>query len=102
MPSRNKTELKNNEVFYVRKKDSKKVFRVFSVEQLTQMILAEKITLEDHVGIQRTAEGLGSPRGSENENVVKRVPLSSDNPWSYAPRTVALEAEAFIREMKGE
>ena len=66
MPQRNSTELKTNEVFYVRRPNGK-VYRVFSPEQLSELVESGRITDEDFVGKMVSSEGLGGTRGSTGE-----------------------------------
>lgn len=101
MPKREYYDLSTNEVYYVRQPNGK-CYRVFSPEQMIEMVESGRITEEDHVGIQVSAEGLGGSRGTREESdTPKRANLGSQTPWSYASKTVADEARAFLASRKG-
>lgn len=89
MPSRTKTNLPASQLHYLRKKGSTKVTLIYSPELLEEMLADGRITEEDHVGIQRTKEGLGGNRGKESEKkeVSTRPNLSIDCPWTYCSQS---------------
>ena len=80
--NRYETDLSTNQVFYVRRPNGK-VYRVYSPEHLAELVESGRITEEDFVGKMISKEGLGGNRGKKDENKVVRLPLSSENPWSY-------------------
>ena len=62
MPKRNEALAGVNEVYYVKNKETEKWYRVFSTEQMREMIEAGRITDEHHVGKMASREGLGGSR----------------------------------------
>jgi hypothetical protein len=65
MPQRNNYSIKTSQVYYVRKAETGKCYRVFSPEQMIEMVESGRISEDDHVGLQVSNEGLGGSRGAE-------------------------------------
>ena len=71
MPMRNLNELAPSEIFYVRRAGTNMCYRVFSPEQLSELIEAGRISEDDHVGLMKTKEGLSQNRDKENEKAAR-------------------------------
>lgn len=63
MPMRNEVELPTNKVFCVTNIKTKKWFRVFSPEQLEEMVADGRINEAHRVTMMHSNSGLGGDRG---------------------------------------
>lgn len=75
MPKRTTPLTSVTEQYYLRKEGSTKVVRIYSPEQLEEMLEDGRITEKDKVGIMISKEGLGSSRklGAEKSEKKKKV-----------------------------